>query len=68
MRGKLVVQVGCNPASRAYHKSEIIMRAAVSRLAITEEVLSRSVSDNSNSVVTLSHNWRFYSPKYRYTI
>jgi len=60
MHGKLVEQVGCCPASRACHKLEIIIRAAVSRPTVIEEVLSRSVTDSSNNVVTLSHNWPFY--------
>jgi hypothetical protein len=59
MHGKLVRKVGCCPASRACHKSEIIIRATVLRPPIIEEVLSRSVTDSSNNVVTLSHNWLF---------
>ena len=46
MHGKLVVKVGCSPGYRECHKSEIIIRAAVSRLPIIEKVLSRSVTDS----------------------
>jgi len=46
MHGKLVVQVGCSSASRACHKSDIIVRAAVSRLRIIQKVLSRSLADS----------------------